>query len=459
MFHSFRWRLLFAFALVIAVALGTTAFFASQAARLELKRAQDTQTQEQERRLEQFLTQQYIRLQGWQSIQPDIKMAGQASGKRVILIDSRNIVVGDSSEALLGRALDPQSLQEGRAALVYNRFGERGWLLIDPSPLPDSPASPEPEGPLSINRYLIWSGMLAGALALGLTFFFSWRLLAPVVALSRAAEGVARRDFSQRVKVTSKDEIGDLARTFNTMTEELGNTEQVRRNMVADVAHELRTPLSNIQGLVEAMRDGLVKPDDATLDSIHEEVTLLARLVEDLQELALAESGQLPLHMQQCDLGEIVRRAVLGIQPQAEMKGIAVKAEVAGPAPVVGDTERLGQVVRNLLSNAVKYTDAGGQVVATVADRGGEVEVSVQDTGIGIAQEDLSHVFDRFYRVDKSRTRATGGTGLGLTIARELVRAHGGRIDARSEVGQGSTFYFVIPKAQAAEDREAPLVS
>jgi signal transduction histidine kinase len=253
------------------------------------------------------------------------------------------------------------------------------------------------------------------------------------------------------VDVRSKDEFGELAKTFNSMAEDLERTEQLRRNLVADVAHELRTPLSNIQGHLEAIRDGLLPPEPATFDSIYEEVLLLARLVEDLQELTLAEAGQLALVRQSADVVEIVRRAVAAAQPPAEAKGLTIEAKLPeGQAIAEVAPERIGQVLRNLLSNAITHTPGGGHITVDLKDDGDELHIGVADTGDGIPPEDLPYVFERFYRADPSRVRATGGAGLGLTIARRLVEAHGGNIEVESEVGKGSRFTFTLPKKAPA---------
>jgi len=220
---------------------------------------------------------------------------------------------------------------------------------------------------------------------------------------------------------------------------------------VADVAHELRTPLSNIQGHLEAIRDGLLPPEPATFDSIYEEVLLLARLVEDLQELTLAEAGQLTLVRHSADVAEIVRRAVIAAQPPAEAKGLTIEAKLPeGQATAEVDPERVGQVLRNLLSNAITHTSGGGLITVDLVDDGDELHIGVADTGDGIPPEDLPYVFERFYRADPSRVRATGGAGLGLTIARRLVEAHGGTIGVESEVGKGSRFTFTLPKKAPA---------
>ena len=230
------------------------------------------------------------------------------------------------------------------------------------------------------------------------------------------------------------------------MTDNLAQVEKLRRNMVADVAHELRTPLSNVKGYLEAVGDGVVEPDAATIRSLTEEVNLLSRLVDDLQELALAEAGELKLNRGAVNISDIVERIVNAVRARAQAKGLSLSLAVSeGLPPVNVDAQRIGQVLRNLLDNAVAHTDGGGAIVVS-ARRGGEwVEVSAADTGEGIPPADLPHIFERFYRVDKSRSRATGGTGLGLTIAKRLVEAHGGKIEVQSELGKGSRFIFTVP--------------
>jgi two-component system sensor histidine kinase BaeS len=220
--------------------------------------------------------------------------------------------------------------------------------------------------------------------------------------------------------------------------------------MVADVAHELRTPLSNIRGYLEAIRDGIKKPDADTIRSLEEEATLLSRLVDDLQELSLAESGELRLNCQTEDIVELIKQAIAMKQTQAAARGVLVSADVPGKLPLVSiDSLRIGQVLRNLLDNALAHTAKGGTITVTARQEGNRrVEVAVTDTGEGIPPEDLPHIFERFYRVDKSRTRATGGSGLGLTIAKRLVEAHGGNIEAQSELGKGSRFSFTVPVSE-----------
>jgi signal transduction histidine kinase len=300
----------------------------------------------------------------------------------------------------------------------------------------------------SIDRFLIWGGLLALAIALVLTFVVSDLILAPVQALSVAVRRLGQGDLSHRVRIKSKGELGELALAFNSMATELERTEKLRRNLVADTAHELRTPLSNLRGYLEAIRDGVVKPDPAAIDSLYEEVALLSRLVEDLQELALAEAGELKLVRQPEDASGLIKKSVATIESKATAKGLSVSIDLPESLPPADiDFHRVSQVLRNLLENAVTHTGRGGSITVAARQMDNMVEVSVADTGEGIPVEDLPNMFERFYRVDKSRARATGGTGLGLTIAKRLVEAHGGQIAVQSEVGKGSRFAFTIPVA------------
>jgi signal transduction histidine kinase len=259
---------------------------------------------------------------------------------------------------------------------------------------------------------------------------------------------MARGDLTQRVKVTSSDEIAELGNAFNTMASSLARTDQLRRNLVADVAHELRTPLTSVLGSLEAMRDGVAEPTPEFLASAYEEGLLLKRLVNDLQELSLAEAGQFHLDRQPVALLGVVEGAAHALANQAQAKEIAIPITVPSDLIADVDSERIGQVLRNLLTNAIAFTPVYGRVEISAHPSDDWVQVSVKDTGVGIAAEDLPFVFERFYRADKSRTRATGGAGLGLAIAKQWVEAHGGKIQVESELGRGTTFTFTLPQAQ-----------
>jgi signal transduction histidine kinase len=244
-------------------------------------------------------------------------------------------------------------------------------------------------------------------------------------------------------------ELAEVAQAFNQMTAALEASEEQRKNMVADVAHELRTPLSVVQGNLQAILDDVYPLDKAEITRLHDETRLLSRLVDDLRDLALADAGQLGLNLQPTAAEDIIQSTVESLALAAEAQEIELSFQGSDRLPSVqADPDRLAQVLRNLLVNALRHTPAGGSVVVTAAAAPEVVEIAVTDTGEGIAPEDLGRVFDRFWRADRSRTRDErweGGTGLGLSVARSLIEAQGGRIWADSTPGQGSTFRFTVP--------------
>jgi signal transduction histidine kinase len=298
----------------------------------------------------------------------------------------------------------------------------------------------------STGRFFLWGGLIAIAVALVLSYVLSRRILSPMKELSLAAGKLGKGDFSQRVNIDDRSEVGELAESFNTMAGNLEHNEQLRRNMVADIAHELRTPLSNLSGYLEAIRDDVVKPDPEVIRSLCEESATLSRLVNDLQELSLAEAGELKLTLQSISIAKLIKDTLEAVSARAEARSITLSSDIPRRLPKVNvDTHRIRQVLNNLLQNAISHTGKKGGISVTAGKRGEAIFVSVRDTGEGISAEDLPNIFERFYRVDKSRTRSTGGSGLGLTIARRLVEAHGGKITVASEQGKGSTFTFTLP--------------
>jgi signal transduction histidine kinase len=450
--HSVRWRLFLSFLLVIVVAVGAVAVFVSRTASGEVERYETRTYDVRIGRVGRLLATYYIERQGWTGVEPVIDQIGQLYNQRLVLVDQQGLVVADSEGRIeVGEEpeFEPHEAMPIGAGPVS--FGAVAVMPEGRQPPPGGVPGNEEASVSdlsdSINRYLLWGGLLAVAVAAVVTLFMSRRILSPAESLAHAARALSRGDFSQRVYVRSNDEFGELAIAFNAMAADLERTEQLRRNLVADVAHELRTPLSNIQGHLEAIRDGLLPAEPATLESIFEEVLLLARLVEDLQELTLAEAGQLTLIRQPADVVDIARRAAWAAQPPAEARGLTIETDVPDqPATAEVDPERIGQVLRNLLSNAITHTPEGGRITVELKDEGRELRVTVADTGTGIPADDLPYVFERFYRVDRSRVRATGGAGLGLTIAKRLVEAHGGTIGVESELGKGSRFTFTLPK-------------
>jgi len=442
MVHSLRFRLLVAFTLVVLVAVGVVYLFASQTTRGEIQQWGDRFEHVRFDKVE-FELSRYYREQGnWDGIQYSVEQWGSLYGQRIILTDSSGIVVADSQGELLGEQYHPERM--GRPISQSITGDIVGKLYLNPGAPKDfpSPASLS----TTIGRFLIWGALAAVAIALLITFFLSRRISAPIKALDLAAKSLGKGDLSQRVHFKDKGELGGLAESFNSMAAKLEQTEQLRRNMVADVAHELRTPLSNMRGEVAAIRDGIKEPDAATIHSLDEEIVLLSRLVDDLQDLSLAEADGLKLAKQPGDIAGLINQTVASLQAQAKLKGISISTDLPDKLPLLNiDHGRIRQVLRNLLQNAVAHTSKGGTITVVAREHSNYIKVIVIDTGEGIPTEDLPNIFERFYRVDKSRTRSTGGCGVGLTIAKRLVEAHGGKIDVQSDLGKGSRFSFTIP--------------
>ena len=273
------------------------------------------------------------------------------------------------------------------------------------------------------------------------------RIVDPLQRLAAASRRIADGHYAERVPTRSSDELGDLARSFNQMADALEATERRRRELIGDVAHELRTPIATLEGYLEGLLDGVVEPGPPTWARLHDEAGRLRRLVDDLQELSRAEARQIPLTLRPTDPADITRAALERLSPSFAEKGLDLQVDVpAGLPHVRADVDRAVQVLSNVLTNALRYTPAPGTVLLTVRAASGAVQFSVCDSGVGIAADDLTHVFERFYRVDKSRSRALGGSGIGLTIAKALVESMGGRMWADSQgPGQGSTFTFTLP--------------
>jgi len=249
------------------------------------------------------------------------------------------------------------------------------------------------------------------------------------------------------VPVTGHDELAELARSFNRMAESLEVSEESQRRMAADVAHELRTPLANLRGYLEALKDGVLTPDPELFALLHEEALLQQRIVDDLQDLAQAEAGALAYHWTWSELAELLETCRTAHQARADAADVRLVVRSDGPAHIRADPDRLRQAIANLVTNALRVTDPGGTVALSSSRVDGSAAIQVRDTGGGIAPADLPHVFNRFWRADTARQRATGGSGLGLAIARQIVADHNGSITVASTPGTGTTFTITLPAA------------
>jgi len=370
--------------------------------------------------------------------------------KRVVVLDTGGKVIADTGRASLGEQ-HPAEHAEGGVPITANGIIV-GTVLV--GSMIEPVLNPADEDFLRLVNFSIFVTSLAvGLLALGLGSLLFRQITSPLGALSRAAEAIAGGDLGRRVEARSDDEIGRVARSFNRMAESLAHADAQRRNMMADIAHELRTPLTIIQGNLEALMDGVYDLTAENVADVHRHTVVLSRLVADLRDLALAEAGQLRLERQPISLSAVIAQVSEGLEAQAREKGVTLKIEASDALPPVeADEQRIAQVLFNLMSNALRHTPRGGTITVGATSRSmvapgpsdGRVLVTVRDTGTGIPPEDLPHVFERFYRADRSRARATGGSGLGLTIAKQIVEAHGGQIWAQSWLGAGSTFAFSL---------------
>ena len=301
----------------------------------------------------------------------------------------------------------------------------------------------------AVREALFVAASAAFLAAVMVSIFVARQIVVPIREMMQASRRIAAGRYYERVQVSTDDELGELALSFNQMAATLEQTEARRLELFGDVAHELRTPLTSIKGYMEGLLDGVVPAEPATFELVHREADRLQRLVQDLQDLSRVEAGKVKLERRPLQIATAAAATIEQLRPQFEAKGVHIESHLPPGLPLVlADEDRIGQVLLNLVGNALQYTPPAGRVRVEARPDGDAVHVAIQDTGIGISVEHLPHVFERFYRVDKSRSRTGGGSGIGLTIARRLVELQGGRIWAESAgPGQGSTFHFTLPVA------------
>ncbi|GIK53488.1 MAG: two-component sensor histidine kinase [Planctomycetota bacterium] len=322
----------------------------------------------------------------------------------------------------------------------------------------------------AVNEVLLVAASLAVVTAVLVSTFVTRRIVKPVQAMKAASQRIAGGRYDERVQVTGEDELSELGRSFNRMAHELARTEERRRQLIGDVAHELRTPLSSIKSVMEGLQDGVLPAEPQTFANVEQEVNRLQRLVRDLEELSRAEAGQIRLEKEWVDPAALVETAVSRLRPQFADKQVSLESRCPPTLPTIHvDPARMMQVLLNLLGNALQYTPSGGRVTVqcsvnsehssanglpanSLPHTAPSLQISIKDSGIGLTADQLAHIFERFYRVDKSRSRAGGGSGIGLTISKHLVEAHNGRLIASSSgVNQGSTFTVILPVSSPPE--------
>jgi two-component system OmpR family sensor kinase len=466
-------RLTLAFVLVTLIGVSTVALLTNQSASSQFRHYLARSEMMDWGDLADDLAAYYERQGSWEGVEEvlggmggPMMQRGRGQGRMghggppTLLVDGQGLVIYDSHGQREGETLSNSEWQQGVPIQVDGQTV--GYLLATPPGL--GQLQPQEQSFLNqVNRALLLAGALAGVLSILLGLGLSRGLTAPLARLTAAARRIAGGDLSQRVPETGSAEVAALGQAFNQMAADLEKAEDLRRNMVADLAHELRTPLSVIQGNLRAILDGVYPLEQSEIATLYDETRLLSHLVDDLRQLALAEAGQLRLERRPVAPADLVNRATNAARVQAAAKGIALQSDLSEDLPLVDvDPQRIGQVLGNLLNNALIHTPSGGEVIVTArrcpepcpepgrriveGTKESEVEVEVRDTGEGIPSEDLPYIFERFHRGD--RARATGGTGLGLAIAKQLVEAHGGRIEVESEVGRGTQFTFTLPVAE-----------
>ena len=487
-------RLLLVIVGVSLLAVIMVALISSRATTSEFQRFVKNDDGTDLERLQGDLQAYYEQHGNWDGVLPVLDRISDLSGKQLFLTNAKPAIVAIAPASL--RELNIRLMPDGNLQLERRR--ESGgrlqleqFVLANPIHREVKNAAGKLIGTLylvpmtnhemtqnekrflgTVNKSLAFAGVSSAALALIAGFFLARRILRPVKALTSAAQRMKSGDLTVRVPIHGGDELAELGRSFNSMADAMVRTEELRRNLVSDVAHELRTPLASIRCQLEAMQDGLADPNREQINSIHEEAMQLNRLVEDLQELALADAAQFRLSLQAVSVKEQAEQVSRSLHSLARERAVAIEVCMADDLPLAAaDPGRLKQILTNLLENAVMHTPAGCRVMlsakldistdvstGSVSDRavtGSWIEIEIQDSGNGIAPEYLPHIFERFFRTDESRSRATGGSGLGLVIVKQLVELHGGKVWAKSQLGHGTTIRLTLPLVTEAANHYA----
>lgn len=430
-------KLTLAFLLVSLTAIGLVALLAGRATTDAFGNFLLTQNQ---LNLTQSLANYYAQQNSWQGLDMTVIPPGPGRGM-ITVADTTGRVVLAGPGFQMGQQLSRGAIANG-AAITLN--GQQvGTIVAGPGFGRNNPA-----GAIFLNR--VYRSLVLVAIGVTLAAVLVSIILAqniggPLRQLTKASQAIAKGELGQQVTVNSQDEIGQLATAFNQMSRELAHSQQLRQQMTADIAHELRTPLSIILGHAEALQDGVLPPAPETFALIHDEASRLNRLVEELRTLTLAEAGELQLLSRPVPPQALLEKMIIAYTPRAQQQAITLRLDCPAGLPTLTiDPDRMAQVLANLLDNALRHTPAGGQITLAATHQPPHVSLSIRDTGIGIAPQDLPHIFNRFYRGEKSRNRQSGGSGLGLAIAKSIVQAHGGQIEARSDPGKGTIFTITL---------------
>jgi signal transduction histidine kinase len=454
MLNKLWFRLTIAFLLVAIIAIAVVAFLANRATNAGFSRFLQEENSAQVDQLQSELADYYQEQGSWNGAELLLRemRSGLGSGVGLILLDENgeSVAVAGSS----GRGNRPRSTDLSGGLPIQVGGLEVGTLIVEGPPGQTMSGRAGQQFLEEVNQAILLAGLIAVVLALILGVVLARGLTRPLGKLTAATRSMAAGDLDQQVRVGGSEELNELAGSFNIMAAALAANERQRQQLFADIAHELRTPLSVIRGQIEAMLDGVLELSPENLGLAHEETLLLGRLVEELRALSLAENGQLPLDKNLIDMGLVAGSMQAAFDPLAEAEGIRLELIVEPELPeVLADEARIQQVLGNLLSNALRHAGQGDtpdpqvRLAVSAKDSSAVVRVSVSDNGPGLSAEAQQHVFDRFWRADAGRSRDRGGSGLGLAISRGIVIAHGGQIWVESDPGNGATFTFELPIA------------
>ena len=446
--RSLSVKLTLAFLLVGLIGAVLVAFLIRRATQREFDRLVVDQNQQA---LVDILTRYYLAAGSWNGVETAFRPGGTNlsaehhgmpwdSRRNLFMIaDSDGRVIFGGNPRNTGRQLSSANLMKG----VPLKADETtvGWLIFAPTLDHWEAGTPEGDFLVSVSRATYISALAAISIALVLGSVLAYTMTRSLRELTAATKELAQGKLGSQVKVRSRDELGDLATSFNQMSSELEHSTQLRRKMTADIAHDLRTPLSVMMGYTEALSDGKLEASPEIFRVMHTEALHLSHLVDDLKTLSLADARELPLNPQTISPADLLRRAESSYRVQAERKEISLQIEIQPDLPKIKvDVERMAQVLGNLVSNALRYTPAGGEIRLKAEQSDGKVILSIADNGAGIAAEDLPYIFERSFRGDRARQQEEGETGLGLAIAKSLVEAQGGKVAVGSQTGKGTRF-------------------
>jgi two-component system, OmpR family, sensor histidine kinase BaeS len=448
-------RILLAFCILLVTAVSIVVLFAGRSAAGEVRGALSRSELLPANGLARELGAYYWGHQSWDGVQSLFEprpgmMSGMMNGLRqnhLLLLDSDNRVVYDSESPLVGQTFVPN----GDTSILPIHVGAdtRGALVVinNPNTQENPPEAPFMPG---VYRALFLAALVTAGVSVIIARVLSQSLTSPLRKLTDTMNRFAHGDRNIPMAATSRDEVGDLNRTFHQMMKEIERQEELRKEMTADAAHELRTPLAVMRANLDALADGVYPLTVENLLPLQESTMLLSRLVDDLRVLALADAGQLTLEKTEIELEPFLHRIATRFASSAKAKGLEIHVSVGdGTPPMLADPQRMEQVIGNLLSNAIHVTPASGRIEIGAGQDGAFVLLYVEDSGPGIPQEELGKIFERFYRLDDTRARSEGGSGLGLAIARKIAEAHGGSIRAENRSEGGARFVFRIPIVQA----------